>query len=114
MIRVSSRCLGDHFSASSTLFSCQPCWDWPGEHKHALNAGERFFQRRAVSQFYSKPAPSCRTGTECEGQETVVHDPSSANGRNLRVAVIFGRRGPLRARPLDRTAMSLVVAKHTV
>ena len=43
--------------------------------------------------------PSCRTGTECEGRERVVHNPfalPSANGRNLRIAVIFGRRGPLR------------------
>jgi hypothetical protein len=35
----------------------QPCWYWPADHKHALNVGEGFFQRRAVTQFYSKPTP---------------------------------------------------------
>src|SRR4029077_8615256 len=52
---VSRRSWSVHFFASRTLFSCSP-YGTGRVTKHALNAGERLFQRRAVGQFCSKPA----------------------------------------------------------
>ena len=52
---VSRRSWSVHFFASRTLFSCSP-YGTGRATKHALNAGERLFQRRAVGQFCSKPA----------------------------------------------------------
>jgi hypothetical protein len=68
MIRISSRC----FSVSSIIerailrvdvvLLLNHAGTGPVT-KHALNADERLFQRRAAGQFYSKPAPNIWYGS---------------------------------------------------